>query len=348
MGARTGVFVLAGVLIVGMGLPLVASEPKLLTDPGQPVREAAEDGQEAAEDGLQKAQGHASEAQKDAEREASETEGNVRGGVASAHAFVMLLLGDAQRAVEDAAVWTACLAFGCGSDDPLGEGGNRPVGMSSQSSTIVPVAGNEALGLAMVVAAGAVGGAILWFTVLQRVVVFGALPLLSRIAHSEIYTNDARRLIAQIAVENPGLCLNEIVARTGYSRNAVSYHLFVLEKEEALVSIKDGKYRRYFPRGGKYVNGAKQVVSVLRNETTLKMAQHIVTNPGTIQRELCQVLGTTASAACWHAKRLEQLGVIRKERVANTVQYFPGDELGRHDYSEFGLRGTALPTPLAP
>jgi predicted transcriptional regulator len=227
--------------------------------------------------------------------------------------------------------------------------GDDEATFTAESTTAVPVDGTAVAGYAMVVVAGAVGGALLWWTVLQRSFVLGVLPLLSRISHSEIYTNDARRLIAQIATQNPGLCLNEIVARTGYSRNAVSYHLFVLEKEAEIVSIKDGKYRRYFPRGGKYVNGAKNVVSALRNETTLKMAQHIVANPGTIQRDLCQLLGTTASAACWHAKRLEQLGVIRKQRVANTVKYFPGEALDKHDYSDFGLAtARAEPAPVAP
>lgn len=211
--------------------------------------------------------------------------------------------------------------------------------------------GANAAALALVGAAGAVGGALLWWTTIRRLVLFGAIPLLSRIAHSEIYTNTARRLIADLVLAGPGVSLNELVSKTGYSRNAVSYHLFVLEKEEELVSIRDGKYRRYFPRGGKYVNGAKNVVSALRNETTLKMAQHIVANPGLIQRDLCRELGTTPSAACWHARRLEQLLIIRKERVANTVQYFPGEALAKYDLSEFGLANQAAiaaPAAVAP
>jgi DNA-binding transcriptional ArsR family regulator len=348
MGSLTGVSVLSGVLLVVMVAPLGASDPRLLTDPGvQDAQALVDEERDAADQGVTDAQRQAQEAQGTAGRLQERADRAARSSLDGLEAALLALAGQAQRAGEQGLETAVCFAFACGGGSSDASQHYGPGGLSSQSSTIVPVGAGPAVGLAIVVAAGAVGGALLWFTVLQRGVVFGALPLLSRIAHSEIYTNDARRLIAQIASENPGLCLNEIVTRTGYSRNAVSYHLFVLEKEDELVSIKDGKYRRYFPRGGKYVNGAKQVVSVLRNETTLKMAQHIVSNPGAIQRELCQLLGTTASAACWHAKRLEQLGVIRKERVANTVQYFPGDELGRHDYSEFGLAG-ALPTPVSP
>lgn len=223
------------------------------------------------------------------------------------------------------------------------------VSVSSEATTTAP--GLAEAGLAMAVAAAGAGGALLWYVGLQRFFALAFFPLLSRIAHSEIYNNDARRRIGELVTGEPGLCLNDLVDRTGYSRNAVSYHLFVLEKEEELVSIKDGKYRRYFARNGKYVNGAKNVVSALRNPTTLRMAQHVVEHPGTIQRELCHLLGTTASAACWHAKRLEELRVIRKERVANTVQYYPGEAMSKYDLSEFGIRraaATAASGPAAP
>lgn len=205
------------------------------------------------------------------------------------------------------------------------------------------VAGEQDAGSILLIAAS--GGALfLLATLLRRLAALGLIPLLSRISHDEIYNNDARRTINELVVAEPGLCLNDIVARLGYSRNAVSYHLFVLEKEEALVSLKDGKYRRYFTRNGKYVNGAKNVVAALRNETTLAMAKAVLARPGAIQRDLCVELGATPSAACWHAKRLLDLGVIRKERYANTVRYYPGDCLNKYDLSEFGLAGAPGPT----
>ena len=217
--------------------------------------------------------------------------------------------------------------------------------MQSQTTSHEIVANENTEDVLLWVAASTTAGLGIAFLV-RRLVSLGLLPLLSRIAHTEIYENDARRTIHQLIVTEPGLCLNELVGRTGYSRNAVSYHLFVLEKEEEIVSVKDGKYRRYFLRNGKYVNGAKNVVAALRNETTLKLAQTVAQRPGTIQRDICIELGATPSAACWHAKRLLDLGIIRKERVANTVRYFPGEALVKYDLSDFGLpQGAPVPTP---
>lgn len=209
-------------------------------------------------------------------------------------------------------------------------------GLRTRSAGAVVAAPGQPDSILLVAASS--GAVLLLITLVRRLAALGLIPLLSRISHDEIYDNDARRSINELVVAEPGLCLNDLVARLGFSRNAVSYHLFVLEKEEAVVSIKDGKYRRYFTRNGKYVNGAKNVVAALRNETTLAMARAVLARPGAIQRDLCVELGATASAACWHAKRLLELGVIRKERAANTVRYFPGESVAKYDLSEFGLR----------
>lgn len=339
------------VLTVLIAVTSVAwAEPETLTDPPgySTVSKAAGEGQAQVDQGASEANQKADSARQAATEtkyRALETAGTAAAG---AQGQAASMLGTAQDLLGHALRNFADLVGGL-----LGEGGvdalkTTPTGtasVSASSAGVAPMSDPGLLGVALVVAAGAVGGALLWVTVLQRAVMMGLVPLLSRIAHSEIYLNDARRLISELAAANPGLCLNEIVAKTGYSRNAVSYHLFVLEKEEELVSVKDGKYRRYFPRGGKYVNGAKNVVSVLKNDQTLKMAQRIVAQPGTIQRELCRNLGMTASAACWHARRLEELGVIRKQRVANTVQYYPGEAVGKYDLSEFGLSAAPMLTP---
>ncbi len=339
MGSIKGAFVALGVLLFVM-VPLAGADEgkSLTTPPGQAeAEEALRQGQQGADDGANEAGRQADKAQGaavsvkyealDKADEASKT-GSAAGNnlIETIHIAASLALATLGGILADP------LPDDFTNPSPLGDDG----AVESASSPNAAAVASQGLAATMVVAASALGGSLLWL--LRRGLMLGFVPALSRIAHHEIYNNDARRLINQMAVENPGLCLNEIVAKTGYSRNAVSYHLFVLEKEQEIVSIKDGKYRRYFPRGGKYVNGAKNVVSALRNTTTLQMAQHVYATPGTIQRELCKLLGTTASAACWHAKRLEQLSVIRKERVANTVQYFPGEASRKYDLSEFGLR----------
>lgn len=173
-------------------------------------------------------------------------------------------------------------------------------------------------------------------------------PLLSRITPDRIMEHEARKQIYEIVRAEPGVSLNGIVAKLGLSRNAVAYHLAVFEGEHTIVSVKDGKYRRYFQNGGKYVNGAKDVVATLRNEKTLRVAQFVLSRPGSIQKELCAAVGTSPSATNWHIARLEKVNLIRKTRVANTVRYFGGEALVKYDLAEFGLSGAVEPGALGP
>ncbi|MBI2078179.1 MAG: hypothetical protein HYT80_07400 [Euryarchaeota archaeon] len=323
-------------------------------EPGAVVSDAKEKAEAARstaerEAGQKKdeAVGAASDAQEEATAEADSAAYTVGEKVFEAYDLVIavgtvatdLALGLVRDATSTACPYTCPLTsiLDPAPDAPSMEGG-RSV---SSSKALFSESGDDAL---LWVAASTTAGLGVAF-LLRRLVSIGLLPFLSRIAHHEIYENDARRTIHELIVTEPGLCLNELVSRTGYSRNAVSYHLFVLEKEEEIVSVKDGKYRRYFLRNGKYVNGAKNVVAALRNETTLKLARTVVGRPGAIQRDICIELGATPSAACWHAKRLLDLGVIRKERVANTVRYFPGEALHKYDLSDFGLPQGATPAP---
>lgn len=268
---------------------------------------------------------------------------------ASAHDAIIRVreqVNDSQQAVEDEADATVATVLGAlgailaGALGLLSRSGGQDGGGVGLSDYVVQVASQNPW-VAIVVFATGVGlvAGVVWL--LRRLLPFGLGPLLSRITKDELYENDARRLVADLVSENPGMSLHELVARTDYSRNAVSYHLFVLEKEDQITSVKDGKYRRYFPRDGKYVNGAKKVVSVLMNDVSRKIAQFVHDQPGSIQREVCDGLGTTPSATCWHAKRLESQGVIRKERDGNMVRYFPGPALEKYDLADFGLPSPA-------
>lgn len=309
------------------------------------VQEEAQSAQKEAERQAQAAQDRVGDerdrAQKEAEARSEEAQAEAQGalqfllglGIGLAHT----VYDSATGLVND--VWNKLHPI----YEALVGGPKRPESsISAQSSQASVVSATELP--AFIWIAASTGAALVLLVLARRLIALSLIPLLSRIAHDDIYHNEARRTIHELVTTEPGLCLNDLVGRTGYSRNAVSYHLFVLEKEEVVVSVKDGKYRRYFVRNGRYVNGAKSVVAALRNATTLRLARTILERPGAIQRDLCVALGSTPSATCWHAKRLLDLGVIRKERVANTVRYFPGEAVHRYDLSEFGL-GVQAPAP---
>lgn len=347
MGAnhRSATSIALIVLLAGIALaPLVGA-----SDVQEAVDGTAAEAQRSAQDAQSEAERKAEEARLEAEEHAQEAAATTEGQVANAQNLANTVLATGLAAAQD--LKEAAEDF-IGDNIPklIGTFGSKPAatggGFRSESASYEIARTSITAPLMWITAS--VSGFVVLLIAARKLIGFGALPLLSRIAHSDIYNNDARRTIHELVVGEPGQCLNELVSRTGYSRNAVSYHLFVLEKEEEIVSVKDGKYRRYFTRNGKYVNGAKNVVAALRNDTTLKLAKVVMERPGSIQRDLCVELGATPSATCWHAKRLLDLGVIRKERVSNTVKYYPGEAMSKYDLSDMGLPRLDLGSAPAP
>lgn len=220
-------------------------------------------------------------------------------------------------------------------DAAAGEGrATAPTVAAIDSAIVGPAHQMTVLAL---VAAGGLGAAMVAFAFLRRILSLGGVALLSRINSKDIMKNETRASVFEIVKSDPGVSLNEIVDRLGVSRNAVAYHLAVFESEDQIVSVKDGKYRRYFVNGGKFVNGAKHVVSALKNDTTRQVIDFIKQHPGAIQKDVCAAVGTSPSATNWHINRLEKVGLVNKEKVANTVQYTPGPSFQKYDLDEFGL-----------
>jgi predicted transcriptional regulator len=331
------------VLLAVIALAPIVSASEVQTT----IEDTAAGARGSAQQGQTEAQREAESQKEQAEQRLVLAQEKAEAQTQNAENFAMTVLASGLAAVENARATILSIADNL-PPIPVSMTGGPPAssgaGFRAESSEYALVRPSITAPLMWVTAS--VSGLVVLLVAARKLIGFGAIPLLSRIAHSDIYNNDARRTIHELVVGEPGQCLNELVGRTGYSRNAVSYHLFVLEKEEEIVSVKDGKYRRYFTRNGKYVNGAKNVVAALRNETTLKLAKVVMERPGAIQRDLCVELGATPSATCWHAKRLLDLGVIRKERVANTVKYYPGEAMSKYDLSDMGLpRLDLLPAP---
>ncbi|MBW3583624.1 MAG: winged helix-turn-helix transcriptional regulator [Euryarchaeota archaeon] len=235
----------------------------------------------------------------------------------------------------------ALLLHGTGDDDGAGSGSDG-FGLTTASTSTGLVQDANRVSAVALFAVGSMGVALFGFAVLRRLIGLGGIALLSRIPSKDIMKNETRAGVFEIVENDPGVSLNEIVDRLGISRNAVAYHLAVFEQEKSIVSIKDGKYRRYFINGGKFANGAKVVVSAIRNDITRNVARYILTNPGVIQKDVCSAVGTSPSATNWHIGRLEKVGLVEKQKVANTVQYQPGPSLTKYDLSDFGLEAPAI------
>lgn len=199
----------------------------------------------------------------------------------------------------------------------LEEGASAEV--ASVSATEAPRA-TEAFAIAAAVALAL--GALAWFWPSLKHVATRMLvaPLFAHVGRAEVFENGVRERIFGLVRDEAGISASELSAKSGVSWGTTIYHLDVLEQNQMVVSVKDGRYRRYFANGAG--SAEKQIVSALRNPVSARVAEHVRNVPGLSQKDLASQTGLSPQALHWHANRLLKAGVVTKIRDGRVVRFF--------------------------
>lgn len=168
----------------------------------------------------------------------------------------------------------------------------------------------------------------------------GAIAGYARVSGQEVLEHPGRQEVYERVKASPGISFVQLAEQVSFGQSTLNYHLRVLEKNEFIASVKDGRYLRFFDRqAGSYAGHRKHAVSALRNETSAAMARHIRAHPGVVQRDLAAAFGVTASTVNWHVTRLEAAGLVTRARDAHFTRYYvaegwsqlPAEEVQRQD-----------------
>lgn len=160
------------------------------------------------------------------------------------------------------------------------------------------------------------------------------LPLYSRIQREEAMLNSRRSQLYELVRTEPGIHLSDLVRRSGLGWGAALYHLGVLEKNRMLVAHDEGGFKRYFANGMHRPQEMQRLVA-LRHGAAKALFEAVVTAPGRSGRELAEHLGLSPSTLARASERLEEAGLVRRERAGRRVLYFPAEP------------GPAAATPVA-
>ncbi len=162
----------------------------------------------------------------------------------------------------------------------------------------------------------------------------------ARVQGRAVLEHPGRQQVYEAVRSHPGISMVELSELVGFGGSTLNYHLRVLEKNQLLISIKDGRYVRFFDQqSGLYSNGRKQVVAALRNKTTSAIAKHIVEHPGVPQCDVAAEFGIAASTVNWHVKRLTDAGLVEKRRDRHFTRYFLGEAWSRLPAEEAARHG---------
>lgn len=145
----------------------------------------------------------------------------------------------------------------------------------------------------------------------------------ARVSGNEVLEHPGRQEVYERVKAAPGINFVQLGDQVAFGASTLTYHLRVLERNEYITSVKDGRYLRFFDRqGGSYAGAKKVAVSALRNPTSAAMARHIRDHPGVNQRDLALAFAVTASTVNWHMTRLSTAGLVDKRRDAHFTRYY--------------------------
>lgn len=155
-----------------------------------------------------------------------------------------------------------------------------------------------------------------------------AVPLVTRMSRGEALEHDLRRRVLEVVRRDPGVCASAVADEVGAAWGTVLYHLDTLEDTGYVVSMKHGRHRRYFERGGT-PTGAREALATLQRDTTAEVYETVREDPGLSQQEIADQVGLTPQALAWHMDRLVEVGLVEKERDGRRKLHYasnPGDD----------------------
>jgi len=125
-----------------------------------------------------------------------------------------------------------------------------------------------------------------------------------------------RKEIYELIEEFPGLHMREIKRRTDMSMNLVRYHLGQLKKYDVVEEVKEGEYKRYYPKeGGRRVDFEdKRYLALLREEIPLSVVVYLLSEGEPVSHgDIKEELDIAASTLSYHLKKMRKKGLLEKK-----------------------------------
>ena len=133
-----------------------------------------------------------------------------------------------------------------------------------------------------------------------------------------------RERILQHIHKNPGITFRKLVNELGMGIGNVQYHLHVLEKRGLIVSKRMGGKRYLFPKN--FEKKYEPLLRAISTETQRKIL--ILLSEGEKnQSEISSILKLSPATINYHMKRLEKLGLIKRNRRGREVVYHPNFDI---------------------
>jgi DNA-binding transcriptional ArsR family regulator len=195
-----------------------------------------------------------------------------------------------------------------------------PVGAGGVAVSFSLLAGMAALRSTPLVAGGlpslsSIGTGISTPAILSKLRPF-LFPLrYSRYDDSDPLEHEAREEVYEIVNESPGAYLSELSEEAGLPLSTTRHHIKILEREDLVSGAKLRGKRRFYPA---YAEGV-ELAAALNDEATASIIDAIARLGSASVSDLADDIGRDPSTISHHLQRLEEDGIITREREGRAV-----------------------------
>jgi predicted transcriptional regulator len=140
-------------------------------------------------------------------------------------------------------------------------------------------------------------------------------PLIIR--GQKVLDHETRNALHDVILERPGIHYSALREEFGLSNGETAYHLSMLERENLVTSVRDGKLKRFYSVDVDLPKGADRSPEELRRE----LVKLIRRRPGINQMEVMRVLGMDRDCASYYLRNLVKEGRLVDGRDGRFTVY---------------------------
>src|SRR5579872_3245137 len=133
-------------------------------------------------------------------------------------------------------------------------------------------------------------------------------------------TVETRDLILQYINSHPGAHLRQIKRDLGLSMGVTQYHLYGLERDNKIASVRNGLYKRFF-LSISFGDRQRDILDFLSQETERDLLLYVIQHPNSTQKELSEYARLSPGTINWHMKRLISSGLVGMRHEGQFVKY---------------------------
>jgi predicted transcriptional regulator len=124
--------------------------------------------------------------------------------------------------------------------------------------------------------------------------------------------NDTRERIREHVRASPGIHFNALVRDSEFAPGQIQYHVRRLTRSDEVVEERLYGRTHYYPPD--HDVWERRTLALARRETAREVLVHLLEHDGARPTDVADSLDIARSTLEWHLGRLEEQGIVRKER----------------------------------